>query len=98
MKTTWTTLLSAAALSAWACISHAQSEMTAAEVRKIDLDSGKITLRHAEIKSLDMPAMTMVFAVKNRAQLAPLKAGDKVRFKAVKEAGVYTVVEIQPEP
>jgi Cu(I)/Ag(I) efflux system periplasmic protein CusF len=71
-------------------------EMTDAEVRKVDLDAGKITLKHAEIKSLDMPPMTMVFVVKDKAMIDKLKAGDKVRFKAVNDAGKYTVTDIQP--
>lgn len=65
------------------------------EVRKVDKEQAKVTLKHAEIKALDMPAMTMVFAVKDRAVLDTLKAGDKVRFKAVQEGGRYTVTEIQ---
>jgi len=72
------------------------ADMTEAEVRKIDLEAGKITLKHAEIKSLDMPAMTMVFVVKDKVMLDELKAGDKVRFKAINDAGKFTVTEIQP--
>jgi Cu(I)/Ag(I) efflux system periplasmic protein CusF len=63
---------------------------------KVDLDGGKVTLRHAEIKSLDMPAMTMVFVVKDRSVLERLKAGDKVRFKAINDAGKFTVTDIEP--
>ena len=70
--------------------------MTDAEVRKIDLEAGKVTLKHADIKSLDMPAMTMVFVVKDKAMLDKLKAGDKVKFKAINDAGKFTVTEIQP--
>ena len=72
------------------------SDFVDAEIRKVDKEAGKITLRHGEIKSLDMPPMTMVFVVKDPAQLAGLKAGDKVRFKAANEAGKYTVTDIQP--
>ena len=79
---------------------HAQatpaSEMTDAEVRKVDKEAGKLTLKHAEIKSLDMPGMTMVFVVKDKAMLDTLKAGDKVKFKAINDAGKYTVTDIQP--
>lgn len=71
-------------------------EMTDGEVRKVDLDAGKVTLRHADIKSLDMPAMTMVFAVKDKAMLEKLKTGDKVRFKVVNDGGQFTLTEIQP--
>lgn len=72
------------------------ADMTPAEVRKIDLDGGKITLKHGEIKHLDMPGMTMVFTVKDKALLDKLKAGDKVLFMAVKDDGRYTVTQIQP--
>ena len=72
------------------------ADMTDGEVRKVDLEGGKLTLKHAEIKSLDMPAMTMVFVVKDKSVLERLKAGDKVKFKAVNDAGKFTVTEIQP--
>ena len=68
------------------------------EVRKIDKDAAKLTLRHGEIKSLDMPPMTMVFNVRDKALLDKLEVGNKVRFAAVKEAGKYTVTEIQVVP
>jgi len=70
-------------------------DMTDAEVRRVDLDAGKITLRHADIKSLDMPAMTMVFSVKDKAMLDKVKAGNRVKFKASKEGGSFTVTELQ---
>ena len=73
-------------------------EMTDGEVRKIDKAQKKITLKHAEIKSLDMPGMTMVFVVKDETMLDKLKSGDKVRFKAVNDAGKLTVTEIEPAP
>ncbi len=73
----------------------AAAEMTDAEVRKVDKDNKKITLKHAEIKSLDMPPMTMVFQVNDAALLDKVKAGDKVRFKASNEGGKMTVTEMQ---
>ena len=74
----------------------ASVDMTDGEVRKIDMEGGKVTLKHADIKSLDMPGMTMVFVVKDKALLDKLKTGDKVKFKAVNDAGKFTVTEIQP--
>lgn len=74
----------------------AAADMTDGEVRKVDLEAGKITLKHADIKSLDMPAMTMVFVVKDKAMIDKLKTGDKVKFKAINDAGKYTVTDIQP--
>lgn len=74
---------------------QATSDMTDGEVRKVDLESKKITLRHAEIKSLGMPSMTMVFQVKDPAFLDKVKTGDKVRFTAEKMNGALTVTNIE---
>ena len=68
---------------------------TEAEVRKVDKDAKKITLKHGEIMNLEMPGMTMVFAVKDDALLDKIKAGDKVQFKAISDGGKLTVIEIQ---
>jgi len=73
----------------------AKSAMSDAEVRKVDLDTKKITLRHGPIPNLDMPPMTMVFQVKDTAMLQGIKTGDKVRFSAEKIGSVYTVTGIE---
>ncbi|MEO8302892.1 MAG: copper-binding protein [Betaproteobacteria bacterium] len=65
------------------------------EVRKVDKDAGKITLKHAPIPNLDMPTMTMVFRVKDPAMLDQVKAGDKVRFTADKFGGQYTITTLE---
>jgi Cu/Ag efflux protein CusF len=69
--------------------------MAEGEVRKVDKAQAKVTLKHGEIKALDMPPMTMVFEVKDRTWLDTLKPGDKVRFSAVNEAGRYTVTALE---
>lgn len=74
----------------------AAGDMTDAEVRKVDTAQGKVTLKHGEIKRLDMPPMTMVFVVKDKTLLDGVKPGDKVRFKAANENGKLTVVEMAP--
>lgn len=71
------------------------ADLTDAEVRKIDKPAGKITLKHAEIKNLDMPGMTMVFQVNDPALLDKVKAGDKVKFSAEKTGGAYVVTAIE---
>lgn len=73
----------------------AATDFTEAEVRKMDKPAGKITLRHGEIRSLEMPPMTMVFAVSDPAVLEQVKPGDKVRFKAVDQGGKLTVTALQ---
>ncbi len=70
--------------------------MTDAEVRKVDKEAGKITLKHGEIKNLEMPPMTMVFQVKDPVTLEKVKQGDKVRFTAEKVNGAYTLTSIEP--
>ena len=65
------------------------------EVRKIDKDTKKITLKHGELKNLDMPAMTMVFQVKDLTLLDKVKVGDKVKFKAEKASSGFAVTEFE---
>ena len=54
---------------------------TTGEVQKIDLAQSKVTVKHEEIKNLDMPAMTMVFFAPDKATIESLKAGDKKQFE-----------------
>ncbi len=71
---------------------HAQS--VDGEVKRIDPDSGKVTLKHGEIKNLDMPAMQMSFRVADPAWLKTLQVGDKVKFDAAKVNGQFTITAI----
>jgi Cu/Ag efflux protein CusF len=86
------------ALAAFSLAAVATSHLTDGEVRKVDKENGKLTLKHGVIKNLDMPAMTMVFQVKDKAVLDKLQPGDKVRFKAVNEDGKFTATEIEKAP
>ena len=74
----------------------AKPDFTDGEVRKIDKETGKITLRHGEIKHLEMPPMTMVFVARDKSLLDRVKAGDKVRFMTVHESGQMIVTDLQP--
>lgn len=67
-----------------------------AEVRRVDKDNGKITLKHGEIKNMDMPPMTMVFTVRDKAMLDDIAVGDKVEFTAVHDKGEMRVDSIKP--
>ena len=73
----------------------AASPNTDGEVRKVDKDQGKLTLRHGPIVNLDMPAMTMVFKVADPKMLEAVKPGDKVRFAADNIGGALTVTAIE---
>lgn len=81
-----------------ATATSAAEDFSLGEVRKIDKSSGKVTLRHGEIKSLDMPPMTMVFRARDAALLDKIKVGDKVRFKAEDSGGTLFVTAIEIAP
>ena len=74
----------------------AAAEMADGEVRRVDLENRKVTLRHGEIRTLQMPPMTMVFEVRDPALLAGLKPGDKVRFSARQVGSAYVVDAVEP--
>lgn len=68
------------------------------EVRKIDKENGKITIRHGEIKHMDMPPMIMVFTAKDKALLDKVQVGQKIQFTVVHEGGKMVVTDMQPAP
>lgn len=72
------------------------TSMTEGEIRRINKDAGKLTIKHGPIENLDMPAMTMVFRVADAAMLDQLQVGDKVRFIVEKLEGKYTVTRLEP--
>jgi Cu/Ag efflux protein CusF len=85
--------IAAVALAFASIAAHAQAYE--GEIRKIEKAQAKITLRHGELKELDMPPMTMVFRVGSPAMLDNLAVGDKVKFDAAKVGGNYTVTAIR---
>jgi Cu(I)/Ag(I) efflux system protein CusF len=87
----------AATHSAAPATSAEATSKVAGEVRKVDRSARKITIKHEELKHLDMPAMTMVFKAKDPAMLDKVKKGDKVEFVAEKVNGQFTVTEIEPK-
>ena len=68
---------------------------TEGEVRKVDKDQGKVTLKHGPIENLGMPGMTMVFKAADPKMLDTLKAGDRVKFAAENINGALTVTAIE---
>ena len=70
-----------------------QSAYAEGELKKIDTEQNKITIKHGPIDNLGMPGMTMVFRV-DPAVLAQFKAGDAVRFKADRVGGSLKVTEL----
>ena len=83
------TLLSATATPA------VSTKLTSGEVRKIDTEQGKLTIKHAAIDNLQMPGMTLVFKATDSAMLQKLQVGDNIQFVAEKANGAIVVTNIQ---
>lgn len=76
--------------------SVAQAEWATGEIRRVDVDNKRLTIKHGEIKSIDMPPMTMVFYVNDPALLKGLQVNDKIEFQANAEGKKYFVTAIRP--
>ena len=76
----------------------ADAALADGEIRRIDREQQKITLRHGELKRLGMPPMTMVFRVADASWIDQFKVGDKVRFDADNINGAYTIVKLERAP
>ena len=83
-----------AGLLAGPTILHAQEVLAEGEVKKVDKDAGKLTIKHGPLENLGMPAMTMIFRVGDPAMLDEVVPGDKVTFLAEKVGGFLTVTEL----
>jgi Cu(I)/Ag(I) efflux system periplasmic protein CusF len=74
----------------------AQEASISGEVRKIDGNAGKITLKHGPARSLGMDeGMTMAYRVKDPAMLKQVKVGDQVTFEAENADGGFVVTKLQ---
>ncbi|MES2075920.1 MAG: copper-binding protein [Pseudomonadota bacterium] len=73
----------------------AQDAMSEGEIKKVDKEAGKLTIKHGELKNLQMPGMTMNFRVADPAMLDKVKAGDKVRFKAEHMGAALAVTALE---
>ena len=71
------------------------AEFTSGIVKKLDDKLMKVTIKHEELKNLEMPSMTMVFAVADEAMLAKLKVGETIQFSADRVNGRLTVIEVK---
>ena len=76
-------------------LAQAAAPWSEGEVRRIDKEGKRITLKHGAIPNLEMSPMTMSFRVQDAALLERVSAGDKVRFAAEKVDGQITVTRIE---
>jgi len=75
-----------------------QADLSEGEITRWDPRTLRLTLKHGEIKNLEMPPMTMVFRVADAGVVGDLKPGDKVRFRAEQVSGAYHVQRIEKAP
>jgi Cu(I)/Ag(I) efflux system periplasmic protein CusF len=90
--------LSAAAALVLAATVNAQAPTASGEITKLDKAAARITLKHGEIKNLDMPPMTMVFRVADARLLDGLAVGQRIGFTADRVNGQYTVTSVTKAP
>lgn len=75
-------------------VASQETAMSDGEIKKVDKDTGRLTIKHGPLENLGMPGMTMVFGVKDVSALDVLKAGDKIKFVAEKLEGRYVVTQL----
>ena len=73
----------------------ASADWTEGEVRKVDKAAGKLTIKHGAMPKFDMPPMTMVYRVKDKAMLDRLNPGDKIKFDVDAVGGAFTVLSLE---
>jgi Cu/Ag efflux protein CusF len=89
-------MLTAALLAA--AVVQAQAPTASGEITKLDKAAARVTLKHGEIKNLDMPPMTMVFRVSDPKLLDGLAVGQRIGFTAERINGQYTVTSVTKAP
>jgi Cu/Ag efflux protein CusF len=77
-----------------AAVAGQEMAMSEGEVKKVDKDAGRLTIKHGPLENLGMPGMTMVFGVKDASALDLLKAGDKIKFVAERLDGRFVVTQL----
>jgi Cu/Ag efflux protein CusF len=71
--------------------------MSTGEIKKVDKDAGKLTIKHGPLKNIGMGAMTMIFKTKDPAMLNQVKEGDKINFVAENANGQLTVTKLEKQ-
>lgn len=89
-------ILGSAAVAMAACVAvpaQAAEASASGEVRRVDAQAGKITIKHGAISDLGLPAMILVYHAAPEL-LKGIEPGDKIRFTAKREAEQYVVTSI----
>ena len=71
------------------------THMATGVVKKVDAKAGLVTLAHGPVKTMNWPAMTMGFQVKDKMLLDKLTVGKKVDFEFVQGSKGYVVTAVK---
>jgi Cu(I)/Ag(I) efflux system periplasmic protein CusF len=66
-----------------------------AVVKAVDMAKGKVTLAHEPVKSLNWPAMTMGFSVRDKALFDNLPVGKKIQVEFIQQGSDYIVIGVK---
>ncbi|BCG02376.1 hypothetical protein PPGU19_069440 (plasmid) [Paraburkholderia sp. PGU19] len=72
-----------------------KAALTDAEVKKVDAETGMVTLKHGALENVGMPAMTMAFKAKDAAMVKQVHEGDKVKVRIESVNGMLTIVKME---
>jgi Cu(I)/Ag(I) efflux system protein CusF len=64
-------------------------------VKSVDTGKRTVTISHGAVKTLNWPAMTMTFGVKDNAMLKQFAQGKKVEVDFVQEGSDYNIVKVK---
>ena len=69
--------------------------LSVGRVVSVNAAHSSITIEHRPIARFYMEPMIMIFRVRDRALLAGLTAGDKIRFKVERDGGGFIVTRLE---
>ncbi len=75
--------------------SKAKTHQATGVVKNLDVAKGTVTFAHDPVKSLNWPAMSMTFGVKDKAMLDKLTVGKKFDFEFVQQGSGYVVTNLK---
>lgn len=64
-------------------------------VKKVDAKTGVVTVAHEPVKTMNWPAMTMGFKVKDKMLLDKFSDGKKVEFEFMQEGKDYVITGVR---
>lgn len=78
-----------------ASAAKAMTHKASGVVKQVDTKAGTVTLAHGPIKSLNWPAMTMGFKVKDKKLFDKLGVGTKVDVRLEQQGKDYVVTDVR---